>query len=351
MKVLEVTGRSSGGIIRHIRLLCELLTETGSEVALAQPVENGTLGVAGVPETPIAISSRPSLQDRATIRTLRALAPDFDVLHAHGLRAGALCGLALRGSPVGQRPRLVVTLHNQVPSSGLMRLIGDYLLNTICQQADVVLGVSSDLVELARSRGARDAQRALIPAEPAAVTGKPRDEIRSDLGLTTSLCFVTVARLAPQKGLEMLIETARRMSFTDYTWFVAGDGPLRGALEQAAGGTPVSFLGARADIGDLLRAADVVVSTSVWEGQSIFLQEALKAGRPLVATAVGGNPEVTGEAAVLVSPDASALAAALDEVSGDAQLRERLQMDALARAAELPTPQQMLAQIQEVLKG
>jgi glycosyltransferase involved in cell wall biosynthesis len=88
----------------------------------------------------------------------------------------------------------------------------------------------------------------------------------------------------------------------------------------------------------LLSAADVFVLPSLWEGQSLILQEALRAGVPVVATRVGGNPELTGEdAAILVPPgDAQRLADAVRAVLGDPALAARLREAAAARASVLP---------------
>ena len=87
---------------------------------------------------------------------------------------------------------------------------------------------------------------------------------------------------------------------------------------------PVTLLGHRDDVAYLLTAADVAVVSSVWEARQLFAQEALRAGVPLVATAVGGLPGLVGEAAVLVPPkDVDALDAAVRRLLADPQLRER----------------------------
>jgi glycosyltransferase involved in cell wall biosynthesis len=89
----------------------------------------------------------------------------------------------------------------------------------------------------------------------------------------------------------------------------------------------------------LLAAADVVVVPSIWEGQPLIVQEALRAGRPLVATRVGGIAELTGDdGALLVQPgDTAALGAAVTRLLDDPEAAARLAAAALARAALLPT--------------
>ena len=85
---------------------------------------------------------------------------------------------------------------------------------------------------------------------------------------------------------------------------VAGDGPLEAELTRRIDTErlPVRLLGRRTDVADLLAAADVAVLPSVWEARSLTAQEALRSGTPLVATRVGGVPELVGEAAELVPP-------------------------------------------------
>ena len=121
---------------------------------------------------------------------------------------------------------------------------------------------------------------------------------------------------------------------------IAGSGPLAPDLaDQAARlGVSARFLGERSDVPRLLGAADVFVLPSRWEGQPLILQEALRAGRPIVATAVGGVPDLTGEDAALLVPagDAEALGRAVLRVLDDPALAARLAQAASARATALP---------------
>jgi glycosyltransferase involved in cell wall biosynthesis len=91
----------------------------------------------------------------------------------------------------------------------------------------------------------------------------------------------------------------------------------------------------------LLASAAVFVLPSVWEGQPLILQEALRAGVPVVATRAGGTPDLTGEdAAVLVPPgDTARLAEAVRAVLTDEVLAARLRRAAASRAATLPSEQ------------
>ena len=109
---------------------------------------------------------------------------------------------------------------------------------------------------------------------------------------------------------------AARGAWPEAVVAVAGDGPR--AAELAAAAPDVRWLGRRDDVADLLAAADVVVLPSLWEARSLTAQEALRAGRPLVATAVGGVPELVRDGAVLVPPnDPAGLARAVRRLLDD----------------------------------
>ena len=157
--------------------------------------------------------------------------------------------------------------------------------------------------------------------------------------------MLAVARLAPQKGLDVLIDAAARWRDRDPQprTVIAGDGPLSGDLHARArqAGADVVFLGARDDVPALLAAADVVVVPSRWEARALIIQEAMRSGRPIVASQVGGTAELTGtDGALLVPPgDAGALAGAVAAVLDDGSLAARLGAAARARSATFPAEQ------------
>ena len=128
---------------------------------------------------------------------------------------------------------------------------------------------------------------------------------------------------------------------------VLGDGPERAALERRSAelglAGRVRFLGAgtRDDVVRLFRAADAALLTSAWENLPHTLLEALAVGTPVIATAVGGVPEVVrdGENGLLVPPgDVEAIAAAIERLLGDAPLRAALAAAAAPSVAELAEP-------------
>lgn len=351
MNVLQVLGSSAGGVVRHVAEVSGDLVDAGMRVVVAGPDDLAPrfLGRAFVT---LPITDRPHPRDASTVLSLRRLAARSDVVHAHGLRAGGLAVLATRG--LRRRPRVVVTLHNLPVGGRAVRFVSG-VLERVVARADVVLGVSMDLVDRARALGAAEVARALVPAPIASPGAPPAVSVRASLGVPADApLIVTVARLAPQKGLDTLAAAARRVGrdAPGAVWLVAGGGPLRGELEQSTAGTGVRVLGPRDDVPALLGASDVVVSTAVWEGQPIAVQEALRAGAAVVATDAGGTREVTGDAAVLVPVgDAEALAEAVLRLLTDHAHRRDLRRRAHDRAAALPTRADVVVQLRATYAG
>jgi glycosyltransferase involved in cell wall biosynthesis len=170
----------------------------------------------------------------------------------------------------------------------------------------------------------------------------PDTDLRSELGLAPETPLVgTAVVLRPQKAVEVLLEAHARLltSMPDAHLAIAGDGPSRAELERHAGELPldgrVHFLGVRDDVDAILRSLDVAVLSSDFEGKPLFVLECMANRTPLVATAVGGLPEMVrdGETGVLVPPrDPEALAGAVGRLLVD---RERRASLAAAAADEL----------------
>lgn len=340
--ILLVTGLVAGGVGRHVSGLASGLVEIGHTVRVACPqvvASRFAIAETGADVVPVEIGSRPSpRRDRITANSLHLAMEQVDVVHAHGLRAGAL---ALMGRGEDPEPPVVVTSHNAAPEGRLAAVLHRGLERMVCHGADVFLGVSEDLVQRARDRGATEVGRAVV----AAVRAEPtvdRSLVREELGLAADqLLVVSVGRLAAQKAFDRLLDalTDEALAGIDLQVMVAGDGPQRPALQRQIDrrDLPVTLLGHRSDIPDLLAAADLAVSSARWEGQPVWLQEALSVGAPVVATDVGGTAEVLDGGGLLVpGDDPAALARAMACLLTDPEEREQLRARALTRAAELP---------------
>ena len=349
MKVLVVLGTSAGGVGQHVKGLVGWLGAAGHHVVVAAPSEViAAFGLADLATcVPLEVTDRPNpARDAKALRELSWVAPGADVVHAHGLRAAALAVLAVgRGGPP-----VVSTLHNAAPTGTVTGKVYAVLERLVARGSALVLGVSADLVERMRLLGARRTGLAVVPAPPAREALRERHEVRDALGVEPHTALgVVVARLAPQKGLDTLLDAHRGLRDdpeVDLLTVVAGDGPLHDELATRihAEKLPVRLLGRRTDVPDLLAAADVVVSSAVWEGQPVGLQEALHAGSAIVATDVGGTAAVVGDAAILVPPaQPVSLSRAIREVVLHGAVRDDLRSKSVERAGQLPTEADALA--------
>ncbi len=167
-----------------------------------------------------------------------------------------------------------------------------------------------------------------------------RRALRRHLGIPPGARVVLMAAIMrPAKGHADLLAAARRVLRDHDAWFLlAGDGPEQAEVEATIAADPtlrarVRCLGFRTDVPALLQASDVVAHPSHADALPTVLIHALAAGRPVVATRVGGVPELVSPATGrLVAPrDVDALAAALVELLTDAPLRDRLGAAARAR--------------------
>ncbi|MEV8536809.1 glycosyltransferase family 4 protein [Streptomyces sp. NPDC051211] len=341
VQVLGGAGAGAGagaGSSAHVRSLAGGLAARGVRVTVCAPVAaEGEYDFTGA-----GAQFEPS-----AVNALRVACAGADIVHAHGLQAGMRAALALRG----RRVPLVVTWHagpatGPGPLAGLTRL----LERRVARAAAVVLGTSSDQVDLARRRGARDARLAPVTVPGARFVPGDPGKVRAELGAVERPLVIAVGSLVPHRGYSVLLDAAREWRALDPVPLVviAGEGRLRAELTRRIEqeGLPVRLLGQRPDVAELLAASDVAVLPSRWEARSLLAQEALRAGVPLVATAVGGVPELVGDAGVLVPyGDAGALAEAVSGLLGDSGRRGELVRAGLVQAATWPSEDDTVAQV------
>ncbi|EFH31930.1 glycosyl transferase [Streptomyces pristinaespiralis ATCC 25486] len=178
-------------------------------------------------------------------------------------------------------------------------------------------------------------------------------KLRAELGVLGRPLLLAVGSLERHRGYGTLLDAAGPWSGLDPAplLLIAGEGPERAALQRriTAEELQVRLLGRHDDVPALLAAADVAVLPSRWEARSLLAQEALRLGVPLVATAVGGVPELVGEAAELVPyGDPVALSAAVSRLLADPARRAWLSQAGQAQAATWPTEDETVAQVLSV---
>ncbi|AUX38260.1 MULTISPECIES: glycosyltransferase [Sorangium] len=345
LRLLERTARD-----RFAPIVCAL-EEPG---ALAEE-----LARLGVPL--VVLPRRPGLDPGLPVRLSAWLRREgIRLVHTHNpgphLYGALAAGLARAASlPGGGGPRVIHTKHGRNYPKQRRKVLVNRLAAAL---TDRVVAVSDD------ARAVTLEVERVDPAKVVTILNgvdtdvfRPGDAgaARARLGVPTSGYHVgCVARLSPEKDHATLLAAFARLRGVrpDAHLTLIGDGPLRPALEEQAArlglGGAVTFTGTRGDVAELLPAFDVFALASLTEGISLTLIEAAAAGLPIVATRVGGNPEILeeGSTGLLVSPGApEPLAAALEAVAvredraamgerGRARVVERFGVDQMVRAYE-----------------
>ena len=294
---------------------------------------------------------------RGLVRLTRFLRRQpYQIVHTHTSKAGFVGRLAARlaGVPVIVHTAHGFAFHEDSPVS--VRRFYSTLERLASRWCDRIVTVSEFHRTWAIELGMCSPRQIIAIPNGIAEVGRNREvglaELRREMGARHGdLVILSTASLAPDKGLEYLIEaatifprTGRRIRIV-----IAGDGPAArpsGATGRTLGVTDrVVFLGFREDVGDLLAASDLVVLPSLREGLSIALLEAMAAGKPIVATSIGSQREVASRAdmARLVRPaDAPALSEAIVRLAGDEALMARLGASARALYESRYTENRML---------
>ena len=269
----------------------------------------------------------------------------YSLVHTHLLRADMYGALAARAVGV---QAVVSTKHNiesRLESSSARALHAlatrptrrtIAISEAVARWANLHLGVPQDWIEVIR-----------YGLDPAPFSGLDREASRRELGLQAHVPVVLCpARLDPQKRHDVLLRAFAQVRKTlgDARLLCAGETQLGGPAyrtrllelsDELGLRDAVHWLGVRSDMPNLMAAADLVVLSSDWEGLGLVVMEAAMAGRPVVATAVGGVPEIVehNTTGLLIPPgDEQALASGLTTLLLDPERRERMGADARRHA-------------------
>jgi len=257
---------------------------------------------------------------------------EFDLVQSHDFRTRRLATLACTLASVPH----VTSVHGWIVNSHRQRL-ARIIDQRLIRRARRIIAVSnrlvSDLVEsgVPQERITLFPNAVLLDDYPPAM---PADQARRELGLpASSKCIGVVGRLSPEKRHDLFLEMAADLASSDpdVVFLVVGHGPLQSELQRLADRLKVAgrvvFLGHRGDMQRIYAALNVLVLCSDTEGMPNVVLEAFAYGRPVVATRVGGVPEVVtnGENGLVVPPGQRApLVAAVRSLLGDADLAARL---------------------------
>jgi glycosyltransferase involved in cell wall biosynthesis len=322
------------------------------------------IGVACEPDSPIAEAARersiptfpckvgsggnPSRAAIAALQLAGAISHlQAQILHTHSFAAGLVGALA---TPLAGSARMVATIHNYPPNAVGMkagRAQHRWAVRRVVRRASRVITVSEalrrDLLDICPGVAGKTLTIANGIDTRAKVTRDPT-EIRAELGIGMNNPVVgMIARLAPQKGIAEFIRACRTVAdrWPDVAFVLAGDGPLKKTAESLRDELELQdklrLPGEVELAGDLISAMDVLVVASISEGSSMVAMEAMAREKPVVATRVGGVPEVVvdGETGIVVNPgDPQALAAGIQTLLGNTDLARDMGERGRRRAAE-----------------
>lgn len=272
----------------------------------------------GVPCTPVVVSGRSYLAEyRGLDALLRRLRPA--IVHTHGYRADILAGAVAHARGV----RTVSTVHG-FTGGGARNRFYEQLQCYALRRADAVVAVSKPLVRRLAMSGISTSRIHCVP-NGFSPTGAllTRNAARTQLGLPHEVRMAGwVGRLSREKGADVMLK-ALALPYSNWALSIIGTGREQGRLMELARELGVSgrvyWLGAIPGAASLLAAFDAFVLSSRTEGTPISLLEAMYAGTPVIATCVGGVPDVvTSEQALLVPAESpNAIAEALADIARD----------------------------------
>ncbi len=317
----------SGGTQRHLLEVLKLIDRARFEPLVISPKSGGPLGAAvrAVDVELVELGLGSTMMSRDFLRCVRQTAETLRVrrvgiVQYFEWRAGMIALLAARRAG-GCR---IVAARRSVPKEhGAQRLLAELAVRA----ADRIV-VNAELL---RPTGRAGQRTDVIPSGVDTERFCPsteRDDAKRRLGIAAATPLLgTVGRLEPRKGTATLLAALaalRAEGRHDAALVVVGDGPLRAELEaetRRLGLAPyVQWLGDRGDVAEVLAALDVFVLPSRTEGMSNALLEAMATARPVVATAVGGTPEVIGDGTsglLVPADDPAAMATAIARILGD----------------------------------
>jgi len=358
VKVVVVSGiwpPDVGGPASHAPALAAALVEAGHGVCVVTTADAAP-GARPYPVRWISRARPAPLRHLAVVRAVAGAARGADRVYATSMVRRASLGAALARRPLvvklvsdeaferaARSGRFAGTLAEFQRSHGGLR---DRFLratrNRALKRAARVVVPSAYLRDLAVGWGVAPKRLQVVPNPAPPLPALPgRDEARALLGVN-GFTLAAAGRLTRQKSLLDALEAVARTELVSLV--VAGDGPERAALERRAAEPDlegrVRFAGAltREEVLTLFRAADAALLTSAWENLPHSVVEALAVGTPVVATAVGGVPEIVrdGENGLLApAGDVDAIADAIARLAGDDALRATLAANAAGSVAEL----------------
>ncbi|NUO86861.1 MAG: glycosyltransferase [Cupriavidus sp.] len=363
LRILVITtGLKLGGAEQQIAALARAFLALGNEVAVLSLTQGQEIDLPGAIHVTELDMRKTPLSMLAALRQARRLVRQWrpDVIHAHMVHANLFARVLAR---TGRMPPVICSAHS-AREGGRLRALAYRVTDRWCALTTHV----SDAGRLAMvaSGAVPDGRVIVMPNGIDTSRFRPdqasREQTRRNLGLgPDDRLVLNVGRLVPEKDHAMLIEAFAEVcrDLPKARLMIAGDGPLRDALAHQIArhglNQVVLLAGARNDIPELLRAADVFVLSSRIEGMPLAVGEALASGLPVVATAAAGVAELAGDTATLTptgNPQAlaSALRNAIASLPGTGTERDRRRQRIVGHFDVNGVARQWLAQYRSLRK-
>lgn len=329
----------TGGLESVLVQLTSGLRQRGHDVRVALVLSPGTeeqhpvaeeLARRSVPVYPIVVGTRSYAAERRAVREIM-FRMDADVLHTHGYRPDVMHGGIARSS----HRMHVMTLHGFVGGSRRGRFY-EWLQIQAARRADAVIAVSEPIRQRLSEHGVTRGVHLVRNALSAEASTLSRSDAREALGLPQDMVIVGwVGRVSQEKGPDLFVRAMQQIP--EAFGVVIGNGPALGEALAfvGAGGMQTRFksTGMLPSASRYLAAFDILALTSRTEGTPMILLEAMLAGVPVVATRVGGVPQVlSANEAILCEPEPEQIAGAIRDAIDDSAGRERRAAAALSRA-------------------
>jgi glycosyltransferase involved in cell wall biosynthesis len=372
MRILIVSGiwpPDVGGPASHAPEVAAFLNERGHDVKVVITADRAP-AVESYPVHWVSRSLPKGVVHARALSTISAHARTSDVVYTTGMfaRTAAACTLMrtrsvvkLTGDPAFERMRWRGTFAGGLEefwrgSGGLESAALRALRTATLRAATGIVCPSAYMREAVISWG--------VPADRVAVLPNPvprvpapidREAARRRLGVDSQVLLAFAGRFGPQKALDVALDAVAAVE--SVTLLLAGEGDGTEDLRRRAEplGERVRFLGplARDDVLELFAAADASVLPSAWENLPHAVLESLAVGTPVLATAVGGVPEIVADGVnglLIPGGDRAAFTTAVARFAGDRQLRDRLRAGA-EESVERFSPERVYAELEAILQS
>lgn len=343
VKILHISATSTGGVGLNLLLLARHMNRDKFELSFALPADSHffhEIVNTGVKVYPLSINRQPIRKSniKALKQLLRILREEkFDVVHTHTSVGGFLGRLA---GKIMRIPYILWSIHGwafDYPRGGRISRKVLFMIEKFADKyTDHYVAVCKNMhdIGVANKICAPEKVSVIYHGIDAGAKTECANDIKKELHISDGTIVIgVVGRFELQKGMDMFIHAARivKDKFTEVKFLIVGDGPLRGDMEAQIQGLELTgdvvFTGWKTNVADYIEVMDIFCLPSRWEAMPLVLLEVMAMGKAIVATKVGGVPEVVidNEGGLLAPPEAPYdIAFNIERLLHEPSVRERM---------------------------